>query len=308
VHDDNPIHFITKNNNISILDIIHYNHYIGKNVWVIDIYRTPLERKMSEFFEFISTTHFNVGHEKMKTYSIERITKRFNDIFSHIANEDYYKERYNIPFPESFDFSKKYMMQDIDGIKYIKLRLQDSEIWGTILTSILGCEIKIIREYVTEKKQIGDLYKQFKKEYVLPMNYLEEIKNDKQFIYYNDENERFDYINKIKTGKNHKGFTRGEYEIYKNVSIENSKGLTIMKGHYVDQGCICEICSKKRKDIRNSIYDGMLLEEKIWHNNLVNEKIKNRAKILAMIKKKNKEMIKNLMKNKPNTILRKNLW
>jgi len=310
LHDDNPIHFITKKNNITILDIINYNNYIGKNVWVIDIYRTPLERKMSEFFEFINTTHFNTGNEKIKTYSIARITKRFNDIFSHIANEDYYKERYNIPFPESFDFSKKYMMQDIDGVKYIKLRLQDSDMWGRILTNILGCEIKIIREYLTEKKEIGELYKQFKAEYVMPLNYLEDIQKEEQFIYYNDEKERNEYTSKIKTGENHKGFTKEEYEIYKNVSMENSKGTTIIRGHYVDQGCICEICSKKRKNIRNSIHDGMMVEQKIWHNNLINEKNKNRLKIIALIKKK-REKNNNFLKNKPNKpkkTLGGNLW
>ena len=43
----------------SIRDIIQYNKSIGKNVYVIDVYRSPIERKISAFFEKIGAYHFN---------------------------------------------------------------------------------------------------------------------------------------------------------------------------------------------------------------------------------------------------------
>jgi uncharacterized protein (UPF0218 family) len=39
------------NIDVSINEIINYNSSLGKNIYVIDIYRTPIERKISEFFQ-----------------------------------------------------------------------------------------------------------------------------------------------------------------------------------------------------------------------------------------------------------------
>jgi hypothetical protein len=56
--------------NISINEIIHYNKKIGKNVFVIDIYRSPIERKISEYFEKLSCHHFNNTDENINKYNI----------------------------------------------------------------------------------------------------------------------------------------------------------------------------------------------------------------------------------------------
>jgi hypothetical protein len=300
-HDDTPLQYIINKNNITIMDIIKYNNYIGKNVWVIDIYRTPLERKMSEFFEYITHLHFNTAEEQIKQYSIDKLTTRFNNIFRHIANEDYYEEKYDIPFPVSFDFSKKYILQEKDGIKYIKLRLQDSHLWGGILTNILGIDVKIVRDYETEKKMIGDLYKMFKREYKIPVNFLEEIKNDPKFHFYNSEEERNSYIYGKKVGQRYEGYNMQEYNVYKSISLENSKGFFLMQGHYMDQGCLCEICSDKRKTLREKVYNGMVLEDKIWHNEAVLERRRNQRMIaIAMMRRRQQQ------NQQQNNMLRRN--
>ena len=54
IHDEIMLNFFTGINSVTINEIIQYNSYIGKNVYVIDIYRTPIERKFSEFFEILS--------------------------------------------------------------------------------------------------------------------------------------------------------------------------------------------------------------------------------------------------------------
>ena len=79
--------------------------------------------------------------------------------------------------PVPFDFEKKYTLQEINNIKFIKIRLCDSYMWGQILTQIFKIEIIIIDDYQTDKKPIGAFYKRFKEEYRLPENYVDLIKN-----------------------------------------------------------------------------------------------------------------------------------
>ena len=59
IHDETMLKVLTNINNVTINDIIKYNAYIGKKVYVIDIYRSPIEQKISEFFEDLSIVHYN---------------------------------------------------------------------------------------------------------------------------------------------------------------------------------------------------------------------------------------------------------
>ena len=59
IHDEVMMQVLTGIKDISINKLIEYIAFNGNNVWVIDIYRLPIERKMSEFFEKFSDLHFN---------------------------------------------------------------------------------------------------------------------------------------------------------------------------------------------------------------------------------------------------------
>jgi hypothetical protein len=111
IHDDVMLSVLTGIHHISVNDIIKHLAMNGKNVYVIDVYRTPIERKMSEFFEKISPYHFNNSEENINNYSIKRISDRFNKIFPHIENQDHYFDKYNIENPVPFDFENKYTIQ-----------------------------------------------------------------------------------------------------------------------------------------------------------------------------------------------------
>ena len=76
IHDEIMLNVLTGIHNVKINDIIHFLSNQGKKVYVIDVYRTPVERKMSEFFEKISSLHFNNTAENISKYSIKRITDR----------------------------------------------------------------------------------------------------------------------------------------------------------------------------------------------------------------------------------------
>ena len=107
IHDEIMLNYFTGIKNITINEIIQYNKYIGKNVYVIDIYRTQIERNISEFFEKISPHHFNNSEENLNSYNIEKVFNRFNSVFPYLPYNDYYMDLYNIPISESFDFKKK---------------------------------------------------------------------------------------------------------------------------------------------------------------------------------------------------------
>jgi len=273
IHDEIMLNYFTGIQNITINEIIQYNKHIGKNVYVIDIYRTQIERNISEFFEKLSPHHFNNTEENINNYNINKIINRFNSIFPYLPYNDYYTESYNIPIIDNFDFKKKYLHQVINGIHYIKLRLKDSNEWGKILTPLLGNEIVIVNDYQTTNKVIGKLYEKFKNAYKIPSNLLDTIKNCKYLSYYYSERERSEYLNawESKSTNYFEPYTKEQYDVYLKICLENQYISDLDTNHYIDLGCLCKLCSNKRQEIFQKAKNGIKVNEKINHTDLVNE-------------------------------------
>jgi hypothetical protein len=273
IHDETMLNVLTGIKDVKINDIIKFLSNQGKNVYVIDVYRTPVERKMSEYFEKLSPYHFNNSNENISNYSIKRIIDRFNKLFPHIENGDHYFQNYDILDPIPFNFEKKYTLQIINNIKYIKLRLCDAHIWDNILSNIFKIDIIIIHDYKTEDKGIGQLYNQFKNEYRLPENYLHLIKEDKYFNFYYNEIERNNYLNNWSEKKCQESipYTESEYKFYMNLCLENQYINDIQLNHYIDNGCFCKYCIGKRREIYFKYKSGQRKFEKIIHQEVINE-------------------------------------
>jgi hypothetical protein len=289
IHDDIMLNVLSGINNVTVNEIINYLAQQGKEVYVIDVYRTPIERKMSEFFEKISPYHFNNNEENISKYKMQRILDRFNNVFPHLALGEHYFDKYEIRDPIPFNFEKKYTIQEIDNIKYIKLRLCDSEIWGKILTEILKIEIMMINDYQTDNKQIGELYRRFKQEYRLPVNFIDLIAKCKFFNYYYSEEERNTYLNiwKRKLCFEFKPYTDAEYKFYVNLYLENQHINDIQLDHYIDNGCYCKLCNKKRREIFFKAKNGEIITEKLIHYDVISNEIDNRNhKLVQAIKNK----------------------
>lgn len=312
LHDETTLKNILGIENVTVNEIIHYNASIGKNVYVIDVYRTPIERKMSLFFEEISSFHFNNLEENVNTYNVDKIIKRFNDIFQHLATSDNYMEKYDINshLPNVFDYNNKHLHQKINGVNYIKLRLKDSNYWGGILSNILGQEITIINDYDTNDKKIADLYRRFKEAYKIPINYYEDIKNCKFLNYYYSEEERNEYCKlwECKTCEERLPFSKSEYDLYIKVCLENQIYNFIQPEHYIDNGCLCKCCFNKRNELLLKAKSGIKINEKIIHNSVVNEYVdtiktnianrvniynETRQKLIKISNRLNKNVIKN---------------
>lgn len=289
IHDEIMLSVLTGINDISINEIINYLANSGKIVYVIDVYRTPIERKISEFFEKISPYHFNNTERNINNYNIERISNRFNKIFTHIENGDHYFDKYNIPNPIPFDYNNKYTIQKINSIKYIKLRLCDTCNWSNILSTIFNSDIVLITDYKTENKEIGELYKRFKNEYRLPFNFFEMIKECKYLKYYYSEEERMKYLNswRYRICDSIVPYTNDEYKFYVNLYLENQCINDIQIEHYIDNGCFCKFCSIKRKEIFIKCKNGEKHFEKIIHKDVINEVKINKINKINYILKKN---------------------
>ena len=151
---------------------------------------------------YISTDDINL-HDTISYFSVNNIGNihllntgfYFIEPKNKTENINIYFDKYEITEPIHFDFNKKHSIQNIDDIKYIKLRLCDSQFWSSILSNIFQFDIVIINDHKTENKIIGNLYNRFKNEYKLPINLFELVKNDKYFNFYYNEIERNEYLN-----------------------------------------------------------------------------------------------------------------
>jgi len=195
IHDEEMLGVLGHIKGITINELILFNKYLGFDVYVINIYRSPLERKISSFFEKVGSYHFNTTDQNINKYNVNKIINRFNNIFPYLDSTDHFINKYNIVIPEHFDYEKKYLLVKENNITYITLRLKDSSCWGTILTNIFGFDIRIVKDYESTNKPIKDIYNLFKKNYKIPINFLDEIKNCKYLNYYYSSDELKTYYN-----------------------------------------------------------------------------------------------------------------
>lgn len=278
---------------ISVLDILRTagtKNLKGENrkVYVIDIFRPQIERKISEYFQNLSEKHFNNYEENIAEFPIDKIIKRFNDIYPHIESIDYYKEIYTL-CPKTFDFDKKYLIHKNNCITFIKLRLMDSKIWGNILSEIFEEKIFLIKDYESKNKKIGKIYKDFTDQYKIPFNFYQMEEECDQLKFYYSESERKEYLEKWKNKitDQHVSFNEQEYNVYQMISNENRFLFKNLNNHYFDDGCVCLVCSQKRKKILNKLQNGELPEP--IENNRINHKYNEtfRNEILLIMKNNN---------------------
>lgn len=283
-HDDKICDlYQDKLNRINVNDIINNNYLFNqvnkrnRKIYIIDIFRTPIERKISEYFQKISESHFNNSENEISKYNLLRLFKRFNDIYPYFEENDYFNEKFNIDFKiEKFDFVKKYILFEKNNINYIKLRLNDSNEWENILSTILNTNIKIIHDYNTFNKDIGNTYNIFKKEYKLPINYYNELMNDKSLDIYLDNHEKNKYLNNwnSKLTFYHEPFSKLNYDFYKIICNENKFfDANTSNIHYGDDGCICQNCSIERSNIIKELNFNKNIYIRHTYDNEYNNKI-----------------------------------
>ena len=307
IHNELMIKVLYGIRDITVMEIVEYNRSLGKNVYVIDIYRSPVEQKISIFFENLNTYHFNSPIDKIKEYDIERIIKRFNELFPHIQTNDHFKNRYGITalIPETFDYNKKSTIIQNRGITFVKLRLKDSVDWRTILRDVFHFDIYIVSDYETDKKEINEVYKRFKSHYRLPINYYTDfLLGNKGLMYYYSPDEYAEYINswKMKTDQRpFKPFTSDEYKLYCSITRDNQYMSEIHHEHYIDLGCLCNGCCRQRGLSLIKLKNGEKNIEKINHTQASEAYIRMKAKQLIVASQKQPQPV---VKRKRQTLIK----
>lgn len=311
LHNEIMLRVLYNITDVTVNEIIQYNNSLGKSVYVIDIFRTPIEHKMSSLFENIDTFHFNTTVKELKNYDINKVVFRFNNLFPHLSPSDHFKDKYQIDVPDKFDFDKKYILVDKDGIKYIKLRLKDSNKWREILRELLYVDVVIVNDYETENKEVKDIYVNFKSNYKIPQNLLESVENSSLLSYYLNDEERNDYINLWKNNSvdnKHYPYTVYEYDLYNKITLENHHMSEIQTNHYMDCGCCCIACDRKRKFVLDKARRGEKISVRIIHDETKTEFIAEKVNMLkrTVIDKINNNKIHMNKLNKPRKIIKHN--
>ena len=82
-------------------------------------------------------------------------------------------------------------------------------------------------------------------------------------------------------------YTDVEYKFYINLYLENQYINDIQLDHYIDNGCYCKLCNKKRREIFFKAKKGEKINEKLIHYDVISNEIDNRNnKLVEVIKKK----------------------
>jgi len=308
IHDEEMLKILGSIEGITVNELIQFNKHIGKNVYVIDVYRSPIERKISAYFEKIGCYHFNNTDSSVNNYNVQKVINRFNNIFPWIATGDHFLDVYNLPpdvKPNSFDFQEKYMLVQHNGIHYLKLRLKDSQIWGSILTKVFVTPIESVRDYESSNKPIRDLYHRFKSDYKIPSNLLQSIAECPHFQYYYSAEEQTEYLQswRMKIGPEWISYSKEEYLLYEKITMENCHIDSIQKVHYLDEGCLCRVCQMKRKNLTSRLLSKQHIGElRVIHEEARNEMLQRKV---VQVQKIN-NMIKSSQLKKPGKFRGKN--
>ena len=59
IHDEEMLRILSNISGVTVNDIIQFNRHLGRDVYVIDVYRSPVERKISAYFEKVGVYYKN---------------------------------------------------------------------------------------------------------------------------------------------------------------------------------------------------------------------------------------------------------
>jgi hypothetical protein len=177
----------------SVFDLIDYytNLFPQETFYFIDSYRTPIERKISSFFQnnekFIMETstedlvaHFN----KLPLYLLEN----YHSIDQLLIN-------YGVPLFREFDFQKGYNVVKKDNKVFVKLLSKNINEWDVALGDVLGVDFCMKTSNQAQDKIVGKKYKEFKEIYKVPAFYLDSVlPYDTHFQIYNTEQDKEKYL------------------------------------------------------------------------------------------------------------------
>jgi len=250
IHDERIFPLLGVSEEIKTVPELVSNLAKERKVYVIQIYKPQIERLISCFFEHLSAFHYNTTDEQINKYSIDKLSKRFNQSFFHIGewNGKYGKENYvnkNGELDANIEVIELCCGNDIKKTKLA---------WSNKLSNILNTKISVIVDRPTTHPK----YKIFKEEYRIPLIILNKLKEKDTVMsrYLNTEEIENYYTTWYKKSIDtipYALWTDEQYKFYYEISAENQTNNIISFNHYADTGCACMKCMNKRVWIRNNL-------------------------------------------------------
>jgi hypothetical protein len=105
---------------------------------------------------------------------------------------------YNVDTFTKFDFEKGYVMKEKGNIVFIKILFSDIKKWNKILSNIFNKQIIIKSQNISLHKEYANKYIEFKKNFKVPLDYLNQLIEEDAFQVFNTQEQKNDYINKWK--------------------------------------------------------------------------------------------------------------
>ena len=176
-------------------DIINASKQLGP-IYIIDSYRTPIERKISSFFQKMHThlpNYENIPIQNIITYFNENIL--FSSVGDHHPINEFL-QNYKMDVFHKFNFKRRYNICNNGNIIFVKVLFSDIKDWDTIISQAVNKEITLHTANLTQDKSINKFYIQFKDMYRLPKAYLSKIEEDPEFKIYNTSYDQQKYITK----------------------------------------------------------------------------------------------------------------
>jgi hypothetical protein len=177
--------------NPNLFNVIEQSMENNEQIYIIDSYRTPVERKISSFFQ---NYHGNMSDSKE---NIESVFQQLDDKIVDLENYDAINEimsYFKLPLFSVFDFNKRYNLLQHKNITFIKLLFSDIKHWDTILSEIFGKKIVLESENFSDDKQYKHLYNIVKESYHIPACMINNVKESKSFQMYNTKEDQTKYL------------------------------------------------------------------------------------------------------------------
>lgn len=168
-----------------------------KHLIIIDSYRTPIERKISSFFENLPNHVPDYEKKSIEELIIIFNTKYLLHLEEYPSFMDEIMNHFNIDLFKGFNEKKKHNIKSLNNITYIRLHFDDINIWGEILSKALNITLEMIKTNISSSKHYKDIYNEFKEKYKVPRKYLTEtLIKDNNFLKNNSKDKRNMYIKK----------------------------------------------------------------------------------------------------------------
>lgn len=158
-----------------------------KPIYIIDVYRNPIERSIANFLHYIGTDYLpdylNLDIQDVVDYY--KIWSQKQSIFPESMDQIF--KYYNIKKPKEFDFERNYLIQKFDNITFIKLKFDDLRFWNRRLSKIFKKPIEIVPSNITKNKyhfKDNNFLESFKKKVTISKTFLDKVMNDENFKFF----------------------------------------------------------------------------------------------------------------------------